>query len=289
LEIKKYIIRSKHYEGCTADFENADVVLFGAGFDGTSSYRPGSRFAPNSIRNEAYYFQEDYSPYFQEDLKNKKIHDLGDVEIIFGNKEKSLDRIETISRFIMQNNKIPVCIGGEHLITYPIVKAVYEMHPDLHIIQLDAHLDAMDELFGEKFSHGTVIRRIYDLIQKPNHIYQVGIRSGSWEEFQFAETHTRLFLFNTINFINSIDELSNKPIYLTLDVDVFDPSLLPGTGTPEAGGIFFQEYIELLRKIKQLNIVGADIVELSPYIDSANVSAIVASKVLRELLIILGM
>jgi agmatinase len=283
----KFIIQTKSYEGCKSDFAEAQIVLFGAGYDGTSSYRSGSRFAPTYLRSETYFAQEDYSPYFQRDMKDRKIHDLGDVEVIFGNTARTLQRIEKVAQFIVKSNKIPVCMGGEHLITLPIVKVLFEKYPELHIIQLDAHLDVMDELIGERYSHGTVIHRIYDLMNCPQRIYQVGIRSGSREEYQFSKQHLKLFPFDTKTFLPSIVDLKEKPVYLTIDLDVFDPSLIPGTGTPEAGGISFQEYIHLLGELEYLHIVGADVVELAPQIDPTNVSTIVASKILRELLLII--
>jgi len=285
--VDNIIKKGTPYEGCAADFDKADIVLFGAGFDGTSSYRPGSRFAPLSIRGETYYAQEDYSPYFDLDLTDKRIHDLGDVEIIFGNTTASLERIEKVSRHIVSSGKVPVCIGGEHLVTLPVIKPIVQKYPDISIIQLDAHLDLMDELFGDKYSHGSVMRRVSELFTDSGRIYQVGIRSGSREEFSFAEKNTHLFKFGIREFLKVVEDLQDKPVYLTIDLDVFDPSLISGTGTPEAGGIFFQDYIELLQQIKDINIVGADIVELAPQIDPTNVSTIVASKILREMLMIL--
>jgi agmatinase len=287
LEIANLLTKNKSYEGCQADFKNASIVLFGAGFDGTSSYRPGSRFAPNQLRNETFYAQEDYSPYFQRNISDKSIHDLGDVVVLIGKVEENLARIEKVARFIVENSKKPVCLGGEHLISYPLVKTLYEKFPNLHIVQLDAHLDTRADLFDEKFSHGTVIRRISEFMKYPHRIFQVAIRSGSQEEYEYAERHHQIFPFTTKGFIDTLKDLGDQPVYLTIDLDVFDPSLLPGTGTPEAGGIFFQEYIELLKELDKINIVGADLVELSPYIDSSNTSTIVASQILRELLMIL--
>ncbi|NIV15467.1 MAG: agmatinase, partial [Aliifodinibius sp.] len=238
------------YEGCIATFEDASIVLIGAGYDGTSTYRPGSRFAPIAIRSETLYSQENYSPYFQRDLTEKAIHDAGDIELPFGNKRKALELIKQATELIFEVDKKPCVIGGEHLITLPVVEAAIGKYPDLHILQIDAHLDLMDELFGDRLSHGTTLRRIGELLTKNSHIYQVGIRSGSKEEFEFAEKHTKLFPFSTGQFIQHVTELKGKPIYLTLDLDVFDPSLLPGTGTPEAGGIFFQDYLELLKAVE---------------------------------------
>lgn len=285
--INDIIHKNGTYEGCKSTFEDAEIVLFGAGFDGTSSYRPGSRFAPTALRNDTLLAQEDYSPYFDMDLKDKHIHDLGDVKVIFGNPMETIHRVERVVQYIVKSEKKPVCIGGEHLVTLPVVSNLLKKFPDLHIIQLDAHLDLMDELFGSKYSHGTIMRRIFDLIKQPNRIYQVGIRSGNQNEYKFAKSRTKLFPFSSENFLKSISSLRGKPIYLTVDLDVFDPSLIPGTGTPEAGGIFFQEYVLILQELRDLNIVGADMVELSPNIDPTNTSTIVASQILRELLIII--
>lgn len=284
--LNNLIIKNGHYEGCISTYEDAEVILFGAGFDGTSTYRPGSRFAPMALRSETLLAQEDYSPYFDLDLKDKKIHDLGDVEVVFGDTSETLARIEKISTYIVNDGKKPVCIGGEHLVTLPVVKPLLNNYPDLQIIQLDAHLDLMDELFGDRYSHGTVMRRIFDLMKQPFRIYQVGVRSGHQDEYTFAKSNTKLFPFNSDTFLKNLDAFSDKPVYLTIDLDVFDPSLIPGTGTPEAGGIFFQEFISILKRIKNINIVGADMVELSPQIDPTNTSTIVASKILRELLLI---
>ena len=281
------VMKSKNYEGCTATFDEAKVVLYGAGFDGTASYRPGSRFAPMAIRSETYFSQEDYSPYFDRDLTQHAVHDLGDVDVLHGDTIKTMERIEVVSEYLVSHQKKPVCLGGEHLVSLPAIKPLLKKYPNLHIIQFDAHLDLMDELFGEKYSHGSVMRRIQELLGKPDRIYQVGIRSGSKIEYEFARQNTRLFEFNTSEFVKNINELKDEAVYLTIDLDVFDPSLIPGTGTPEAGGIFFQEFMDALKKLDRLNIVGADVVELSPQIDPTQVSTIVASKILRELLLIM--
>ncbi len=281
----KWLVPRIPFEGCVCTYGEARLVLLGAGYDGTSSYRPGSRFAPQAIRAETLLSQENYSPYFQRDLTEFPVHDAGDLELPFGDKTEALHRIEAAVEEICGAGKIPCLIGGEHLVTLPAVRAIHRFHPELHVLQLDAHLDLMDQLFGDRLSHGTVMRRILDILQESERLLQVGIRSGSKEEFQFAHRHTRLFLFNTREFQNHIHLLENRPVYLSLDVDVFDPSLVPGTGTPEAGGIFFDEYIELLKAIKHLNIVGCDLVELSPKLDPTGNSAITAAKVLRELLI----
>ncbi|GAB4330519.1 MAG: agmatinase [Calditrichia bacterium] len=283
-----FIIKNANYEGCTADFSEADLVLIGAGYDGTSSYRPGSRFAPIALRGETILAQEEYSPYFKKDIRDLPIHDLGDVDIPFGNKVEALSRIEAASRYIVENGKRPVFIGGEHLISLPAFKPVFEKHPDIRVIHLDAHLDLIDELFGERESHGTVMRRISELMGKPGRILQLGIRSGSREDYEYAAANTRLIEFTLKGAEKYLEEFSQYPLYLSIDLDVFDPALLPGTGTPEAGGIFFNEFVDFLKQIQSLNIVAADVVELAPHIDPTGNSTVIASKILRETLMALS-
>ncbi len=279
------IIRRQPLEGCTATYSEARIVIIGAGYDGTSSYRPGSRFAPLAIRSEALYSQENYSPYFQRDLTEFPIHDMGDLDLPFGEKGHALDAIRKTAHQIFSDKKIPAFIGGEHLISLPVIEEALQFYPGLVVVQLDAHLDLMDELFGERLSHGTVMRRVLEKLQNGDRLFQVGIRSGSREEFQFAQETTQLFPFHTREFLKHLYLLKDVPVYLSVDLDVFDPSLLPGTGTPEAGGIFFPEFMELLKALKQFNIIGFDLVELSPKIDPTGNSTIHAAKILRELLI----
>ncbi len=273
------------YEGCRSSYSDADLVLIGAGYDGTSSYRPGSRFAPQAVRAETLYSQEDYSPYFDREITEKAIHDAGDLDLPIGNKTGVLEMIREAARELFADRKRPCFIGGEHLITLPVIEAALEKYQGLHLLQLDAHLDLIDELFGDRLSHGTVMRRCLEMLQKGDCLHQVGIRSGSREEWQFARQHTRLFPFDTKAFLENAAQLQGFPVYLTLDLDIFDPAQFPGTGTPEAGGIFFPEFIAFLKGIAGLNIVGCDVVELSPKIDPTGNSTAFAAKVLRELLI----
>jgi agmatinase len=282
-----FVQRTKIYNGCHSSFEEAEIVLTGAGFDGTASFRSGSKFAPQAIRENTILSQEDYSPYLDKDLNEQKICDFGDVDVSNLELNDVLKRIESVSTFIVNQNKKPFFIGGEHLITLPAVKPLIKKYPNLQIIQFDAHLDLMDVLFGERLSHGTVMRRIYEQLHQTHRIFQVGIRSGKKEEFIFSQTKTHTFLFNTESFLANLAMLRGNPIYISVDLDVFDPSLIPGTGTPEAGGIFFPEFIRVVKSMRDLNIVGGDMVELAPHIDPTHISTIVASQVLRELLLIL--
>lgn len=270
---------------CEHDFNNSDVVLFGAPFDGTSTFRPGSRFGPYRIRIDSYGL-ETYSPYLDRDLLECKIHDAGDLDVTFGNTVFTLDSIEKFTSQIVKADKKPLMIGGEHLVTLPAVKAVYDKYNDLVILHFDAHTDLRVDYLGEPLSHSTVIKRIWDFLGD-NRIYQFGIRSGLKEEFQWSEAgHTFMNRFDCKELSQIIPKIKDKPIYVTIDLDILDPSIFPGTGTPEPGGITFKELLDAFVCLKGLNIVGADIVELAPDYDPTGVSTAVASKALRELMLL---
>lgn len=271
--------------GCDAAYEQADIVIFGAPFDGTASFRPGSRFAPNAIRTDSVGL-ETYSPYQDRDLSKSRICDIGDLEFPFGNSEKVLSLIETTAAEISGDGKIPVLIGGEHLVTLGAVSALLTVYPDLHVIQFDAHTDLRDTYLGEKLSHATVMRRIWEKIGDGK-LCQFGIRSGEKEEFAFAKEHTRIHPFDLSAFAGAIDSLKGKPVYFSLDLDVLDPAVLPGTGTPEPGGVSFAELLHAIIKLRELNIVGCDINELSPIYDMSGASTAAACKIMRELLLTL--
>ncbi len=264
------------------DFENSKIAIFGAPFDGTTTYRPGARFASQAIRNE-FYGLETYSPLLDKDLSDIDVFDCGDLELPFGNTALSLEKIYDFSAYLYKNNKIPVMIGGEHLVSLPAIKAAYEKYNDLRVIHLDAHTDLREEYMGETLSHSSVIRRVWDFLGDER-IYQFGIRSGTREEFEWAKLgHTHLQKFN----LDGLDSLVgiNHPIYVTIDLDVLDPSIFSGTGTPEAGGIAYKELERLFSILQNVNIVGFDIVELAPHIDASGVSTAVACKVLREMIL----
>ncbi|WP_026477950.1 agmatinase [Alkaliphilus transvaalensis] len=272
--------------GCEASLEESDIVLFGAPYDGTSSFRPGSRFAASRIRIDSYGL-ETYSPYLDRDLEDRKVHDAGDLSFAFGNRDLVLDNIRSFSKEIMTQGKKPVMIGGEHLVTLPVVEAVYEKYPELVVLHFDAHTDLRNDYMGEKFSHATVIKNIWDFLGD-GRIYQFGIRSGLKEEFQWAdEGHTFMNKFGYDKLDEAIEKIKDKPVYLTIDLDILDPSIFPGTGTPEPGGIGFADMMKILNKLTALNIVGADVVELAPDYDPTGVSTAVASKIIREVMLIL--
>lgn len=268
---------------CDDEYEDSDIVLFGAPFDGTTSYRPGTRFASSAIRNESYGI-ETYSPYLDKDLLDIKVFDAGDLEFGFGNTQRVLDAIEEMTEHLLADRKKPFMIGGEHLVTLGSVRAVAKRYPDLHIMHFDAHADLRDDYLGEKLSHASVMRRCHEIVGD-DRIYQFGIRSGDREEFQWAKEHVFTQKFNLERLDSVVEHLQGKPVYLTIDLDVLDPSVFPGTGTPEAGGVTFTELNQALTKVFQLNIVAMDMNELSPVYDQSGASTALACKLLRELLL----
>lgn len=269
--------------GCESSFEESKIVIFGAPFDSTTSYRPGTRFASRTMRAESYGL-ETYSPYLDLDLEDTKIFDSGDLELCFGDTELTLGDIEERTKIILDSDKLPLMIGGEHLVTLGAVRAVAKKYPDLHVIHFDAHADLRDDYLGARLSHASVLHRVWDIIGD-GRIFQFGIRSGERAEFEWGKKHvvTNLFNFDTLEDV--IDKLRDKPVYFTLDLDVLDPSVFPGTGTPEAGGVTFNELREACMKVAKLNIVGMDINELSPMLDASGASTAVALKIMRELLL----
>lgn len=269
--------------GCDNEYDESKIVLFGAPFDSTTSNRPGTRFASRAMRSESYAL-ETYSPYQDADLEDYGIFDGGDLELCFGDTTIALKQIEQYVQPILADDKIPLMIGGEHLVTLGAVRAVIQKYPDLHVIHFDAHADLRQEYLGTELSHASVLHRVWDLIGD-GRIYQFGIRSGERAEFAWGRdhVHTRLFDFEGLEAV--VTKLAGKPIYFTLDLDVLDPSIFPGTGTPEAGGVSFLQLIEAVKKISGLHIVGCDINELSPHYDQSGVSTAVACKVLRELIL----
>lgn len=271
--------------GCDHEYKDAKIVLFGAPFDSTTSFRPGARFGSAAMRHESFGI-ETYSPYQGKDLEECKVFDSGDLELCFGSADAALSDIEKITMKIIEDGKRPIMIGGEHLVTLGTVRAFVKKYPDLHIIHFDAHADLREDYLGAKLSHACVMRRCYELLGD-NRIHQFCIRSGAKEEFAFAKEHTNLQLFDFGGLESLIKELkeSGKPVYFTIDLDCLDPSIFSGTGTPEAGGVTFTELLNAILEVAKTNIVGADVNELAPMLDASGVSTATACKVLRELIL----
>lgn len=278
------------FMGMDSSFEDSDIVVFGAPFDGTTSFRPGTRFASKAMRPE-FIGLETYSPKLQLDLVDCRVHDGGEMYFPLGDVQTVLNTIETTVSEIVQAGKKPCMIGGEHLVTLPAVKAVLQAHPNAYIFHFDAHTDLRDELDGAYFSHATVIRRIHDIVGDER-IFQFGIRSGMKSEFDFAlqDQHTYMEPFQVTTVAQQLEKLAGEKVYITIDLDILDPSIFPGTGTPEAGGITYRELESVFAAFQaaDVELVGADLVELSPDYDHSGVSTAVANKVLREIILLLN-
>ena len=274
--------------GCDKGYEESRIVLYGAPFDSTTSYRPGTRLASRTMRAESYGL-ETYSPYQDLDLEEAAIFDGGDLELPFGAPETALAMLEEEAAEILSDHKLPFMIGGEHLVSLAPIRATFRKYPDLHIIHFDAHTDLRDEYLGVKLSHASVIRRAWDLVGD-GHIHQFGIRSGERAEWYWAlkDGHTEIRKFDFAGLEQTVASLKGKPVYFTIDLDVLDPSVFPGTGTPEAGGVTFQQLLSsALLVCRDCAVVGCDLVELSPPLDASGASTAVALKLLREMLLCL--
>lgn len=270
--------------GCDSEYDEAKIVLFGAGFDGTTSFRPGTRFAPMAIRSESFGI-ETYSPYQDKDMTDYSYFDSGDLELPFGSVRRTVADIAMRTDTILNDGKIPFMIGGEHLVTLGAVMAVKDKAEDLYIIHFDAHADLRDDYLGQPLSHACVLRRCHELVGD-DHIFQFGIRSGEREEFVFAAEHTEMHKFDFSGLEDVVEKLKGKKVYFTLDLDVLDPSVFPGTGTPEAGGVSFDELRKAVTLVcSELDIVGCDVNELSPHYDQSGASTAVACKIIREMLL----
>ncbi|MCD7780456.1 MAG: agmatinase [Candidatus Gastranaerophilales bacterium] len=273
---------------CNSEYEAANIVLYGAPFDSTTSFRPGTRFAPQTIRNESYGL-ETYSPYQNKDLTDIFVFDSGDLELPIGNTEMVLTAIEERAAEILKDNKIPFLIGGEHLVTLGAIRAAVKKYNNLNIIHIDAHADLRDDYLGVKLSHACVMRRCWELTGS-GRIYQFGIRSGEKSEFLWAnQGHTYMHPFSLNGLKETLEILKGKPIYLTVDLDVLDTSVFSGTGTPEPGGISFTDLMNSVIEICTLNeVIGCDVNELCPVYDQSGVSTAAACKIIREMLLSLS-
>jgi len=253
------------------------IVILGCPLDVTSSFRGGSKFGPESLR-KASWTLETYSPYLSLDLDEMDLFDAGDLELPQGNLAGSLDRIEKSAARLVAPGRKPLFLGGEHLVTYPLVKSMMRFFPLLQLVHFDAHCDLRDEYEGEKLSHATVMKRVREL--GVSRMLQIGIRSGTRQEFtELSPVRSPEALAEGLN--------RDVPIYISFDIDVLDPSLMPGVTTPEPGGLMFKEVMDYLSVLKGMDIVGADLVELAPDYDTTFVSSVCAAKVAREIVMLL--
>jgi agmatinase len=269
------------------NFEESQVVLYGMPMDWTVSYRPGSRFGPARIR-EVSIGLEEYSAYLDRELEEVKYYDAGDIPLPFGNPQKSIDIIEDFVDQVLAAGKFPLGMGGEHLVSWPVMKAMYKKYPDLAIIHFDAHTDLREEYEGEPLSHSTPIRKIAEHIG-PSNVYSFGIRSGMKEEFDWAKQNgMHISKFEVLEPLKEIlPTLAGRPVYVTIDIDVLDPAHAPGTGTVDCGGITSKELLASIHAIarSEVNVVGGDLVEVAPIYDPSEQTANTASKLIREMLL----
>jgi len=270
----------------TSELKDSKIALLGAPYDSTTSFRPGTRYGPPAVRTASYGL-ESFSPELDRDLEDISFCDLGDLELPFGRPERAFDVLRAGVKHILDHNLMPLVIGGEHSLTLPCVEAVHQKYPELHLLVFDAHCDLRDEYLEEPFSHASVMRRCCELLGTER-LRQFGIRSGTKEEFAFAREHKLQLPFTKVAFAETLKRIGEAPIYLSIDLDVHDPASFPGTGTPEPGGVSFRDTFELMKLLKGKNVVATDVMELSPHYDTTGCSAVLAAKVIRELMLILS-
>ena len=278
------------FMGAKRNPENCQIGVFGIPYDGTTSFRPGTRFGPASIR-EISNSLETFCPELFLDLEDVQYADLGNLEIPFGSPEPVIDLAKQATNRILKLGLKPLILGGEHSITSGCVEATARNHPELVVIQLDAHADMRDNWLGSNNNHACSMARCLDVLPSKK-LFQVGIRSGSKEEFQSLHKTGRIISHLHGQKADHLDEvldpLKGKPIYLSIDLDWFDPSVMPGTGTPEPGGYFWQDFSAIMNVLRKHHLVGADVVELAPQLDPSKISSILAAKVVRSMLLLLN-
>ncbi|SHG87218.1 agmatinase [Thermosyntropha lipolytica DSM 11003] len=279
-----YLERKAVFMGSSESLEGCEKVIIGIPMDLTTSFRPGTRLAPFRIREVSEGIEE-YSIYQDKSLEDIKFYDAGDIIIPYGNVEESLRRIEEVTGELLKKGKKVFALGGEHLVSLPLIKAYKKFYPDLVVIQFDAHADLRSSYLGESLSHATVMRRVVEIIGTGN-LYQLGIRSGTREEMEYATLNTNLYLNQLSSVVAEVKKsVGRRKVYITLDIDVLDPAFAPGTGTPEAGGFSSRELLEVLLELKDLDIAGFDLVEISPPYEQNDNTSLLGAKILREVLL----
>ena len=277
------------FMGAQRRIDQCRVSLLGVPYDGTCCFRPGARFGPSAVREDSYGI-ETYCPQLDLDLEDINFTDIGSLDVPLGDAELTLDYISDATNILLKNNLKPLIIGGEHSITIGIIKSIITNYPDLIMLQLDAHADLRDEWLGSKLSHACTMKRCLEILPSKK-IFQIGIRSGTKSEFLEMNNSKRLIQHtlgeNAKSLEKALKSFKGRPIYLTFDLDWFDPSVMPGTGTPEPGGYFWGDFAAIINVIKSHNLIGADVVELSPKLDNTGISSILAAKVIRSLIMLL--
>jgi agmatinase len=254
--------------------------------DVTSTFRRGSADAPYAIRIASESI-ETYSPLLDRDLEDLSFADIGDV---FGPREPLESALQSIESAVKKAGELgvrPLILGGEHTITFPVVKALETLYNAVVLVHIDAHSDLREQYEGSTVNHATVMRRIQEVIG-PERLIQLGIRSGTREEFSWMRSHGTLMQWGPAAENHLLERIGDRPVYLSVDLDVLDPACFPGTGNPEPGGWFYDDVERLITALDRVKLVGADVVELNPALDPSQASAITAAKIVRELLLVLG-
>ncbi|HBT47237.1 MAG TPA: agmatinase [Peptococcaceae bacterium] len=280
-------LRQGSFLGSREDYAGARVCLLGLPLDVSTSFRPGCRFGPAVIRAVSEVLEE-FSPAVWRSLGEVPFCDLGDLELIPGDIEENLHRIEGAAEAILGDGKFFLALGGEHLVSYPLIRAVRRRYPDLAVIQLDAHADLREEYLGKRYSHATVMRLVAGEIG-PDNLYQFGVRSCTWEELAYGSRETNFFLDKILEPLTRlVPHLTGRPLYLSVDIDVIDPAFAPGTGTPEPGGCRPQEIFEAIYSLKGSRVVAMDLVEVCPPHDCGDITSVLAAKIVREAVLCFG-
>jgi len=269
------------YMGARRQPAGCTVGLFGVPYDGTTSFRPGTRFGPAAIRQVSDGL-ETYDRQLDADLEDIAFCDLGAVEISLGAPEPVVEATRQAADSVMDLGLKPLMLGGEHSISSGAVGAVAARHPDLVLLQLDAHVDLRDQWLGGHHSLACAMRRCLEVLPSQE-LLQVAIRSGTREEFSELQREQRLVSLEQLP--ERLAAIAGRPLYLTVDLDWFDPAVMPGTGTPEPGGFRWKDFAALVALLDRQNLVAADVVELAPGLDSSGCSAVLAAKVVRSLLL----
>ena len=272
------------FMGARRDPAGCQVGVFGVPYDGTTSFRPGTRFGPAAIR-EVSSGLETYCPQLDRDLDTLAYADLGALNIAFGAPEPVVEAVKRATAHILALGLKPLMLGGEHSISSGAVAAVAKDHPDLVMVQLDAHADLRQTWLGASHSHACAMRRCLDVLPSGD-LLQIAIRSGTAEEFSELHRSGRLIPLHQMS--QKLSDLRGRPIYLTVDLDWFDPAVMPGTGTPEPGGFTWADFAALINELQYHHLVGADVVELAPQLDPSGISSVLAAKVTRSLLLLMA-
>ena len=282
------------------DVSRCDIAILGIPFDAGTSYRPGARFGPQSIRQASRHLRTQYHPsYDTEPFVEQQVADAGDISCNPFNIEEAVGQIQMAATEMLGKVDSIISLGGDHTIALPLLRAVNHFHGPVALVHFDAHLDTWDTYFGAPYTHGTPFRRAAEEKLFLDHAsMHVGIRGPLYsrddldndEELGFKVVHCDEFQKEGLDHVASRikERVGDNPMYLSIDIDVLDPAHAPGTGTPEIGGISSRELLGVLREFDGLNIISADVVEVSPAYDHAELTSLAAATIVYEIINLLA-